>query len=93
MRGGLQGFTTGVSSSESHSHYSTPSSQEQRPAQKTSSSSVFVSNLTSDTTDNMLSNIFKEAHLKVMRCKLLYDEFGLSKCAGFVAFESHDDAA
>jgi len=27
-----------------------------------------------------------------MRCKLLYDEFGASKCAGFVAFESPDDA-
>ena len=41
----------------------------------------------------MLSKIFKDAHLKVMKCKLLYDESGSSKCAGFVAFESPDDAA
>lgn len=53
---------------------------------------MFVSNLTSETTDNMLHKIFKDAHLKVMKCKLLYDEFGASKCAGFVAFESPDDA-
>jgi len=41
----------------------------------------------------MLSQIFKDASLKVIRSKLLYDEGGKSKCAGFVDFENPETAA
>lgn len=41
----------------------------------------------------MLSQIFKDASFKVIKTKLLYDEGGKSKCAGFVDFENTETAA
>jgi hypothetical protein len=41
----------------------------------------------------MLAQIFKDANFKVVRTKLLYDDSGKSKCAGYVDFESSEAAS
>lgn len=37
-------------------------------------------------------DIFKEFNMKCQKAKLLYDDSGKSKCAGFVEFTSNADA-
>jgi RNA recognition motif-containing protein len=38
-------------------------------------------------------DIFKEFNMKCTKAKLLYDEAGKSKCAGFAEFSSSQEAA
>jgi RNA recognition motif-containing protein len=56
-------------------------------------SSVFVSNLPSTYSEKDLTDIFKDAGLKPQKAKLLFDNDGKSKCAGFVDFGNPKDTA
>ena len=51
-----------------------------------------MSNLSNETNHDMLSQIFKDANFKVIRSKLLLDDAGKTKCAGFVDFETLETA-
>ena len=45
-----------------------------------------MTNLPADYNEMKLSNIFKDMSIKVVKSKILYDDSGRSKCAGFVDF-------
>ena len=47
---------------------------------------MFVTNIPLEHNEKNLLDIFKGAGLKFTKGKLLYDESGKSKCAGFVEF-------
>lgn len=55
-------------------------------------SSVFITNLPSDYNEKQMLDIFKDFGMKTIKAKLLYDDAGKSKCAGFVEFASSTDA-
>lgn len=51
-----------------------------------------MTNLPSDYNEMKMMAIFKDMGIKVLKAKLLYDDAGKSKCAGFVDFGSSEDA-
>lgn len=53
---------------------------------------MFVTNLPVDYTENSMMDIFSSTQMKCVRAKLLTDDQGKSKCAGFIDFASSDDA-
>ena len=59
---------------------------------QSNTNSVFVTNLPPDYNEKELADIFKEFGMKVQKSKLLYDDSGKSKCAGFVEFLSAQEA-
>ena len=61
-------------------------------AQQQAPSSVFITNLPQDFNEKNMLEIFKDFNMKCHKAKLLYDDSGKSKCAGFVEFNSNADA-
>jgi len=51
-----------------------------------------MTNLPADYTEKKMYDLFKEFGMKPAKVKLLYDDAGNSKCAGFVDFNSGSEA-
>lgn len=52
-----------------------------------------MTNLPADYTEKSMMDIYRESNLKCVKAKLLQDDQGKSKCAGFIDFASSSDAA
>lgn len=63
---------------------------DQAPAQTTHQ--VFITNLPSDYNEQSMRDLFRDFKMKPIKAKLLYDDSGKSKCAGFVEFGSANEA-
>ena len=51
-----------------------------------------MTNLPADYTEKKMYDLFKDFGMKPAKVKLLYDDAGNSKCAGFVDFNSGSEA-
>lgn len=54
---------------------------------------VYVANLDHSTTDSQLAGVFRDQQLTVQKARLLFDQAGKPKGAGFVEFASSGEAA
>lgn len=71
---------------KSYDNESTSGSAQQTP------NSVFITNLPAEYTEKNMSDLFRDFGMKPAKVKLLYDDSGKSKCAGFVEFSTGSEA-